>query len=81
MTRNLRPRITLMSIAEDKTGAEGAGEVRHQRQRWSEAQKRQIVAETIGTKVVPPDLRMRRRRSTDDAHGRLLPLLPPVGVV
>ena len=69
-----------MSIAEDKTGAEGAGEVRRQRQRWSEAQKRQIVAETIGTKVVPADLRMRRRRRTDGTHGRLRPLPPLVRV-
>ena len=69
-----------MSIAEDKTGAEGAGEVRRQRQRWSEAQKRQIVAETIGIKAVPADLRMLRRRRTDGAHGRLRPLPPLVGV-
>ena len=57
-----------------------AGEVRRQRQRWSEAQKRQIVAETIGTKVVPADLRKRRRRRTDGTHGRRRPLPPLVGV-
>ena len=35
-----------MSDAEEESGAEGAGLVRHRRRRWSEAQKRQIVAET-----------------------------------
>ena len=36
-----------MSIAEERTGAESGGLVRRRRRRrWSEAQKRQIVAET-----------------------------------
>ena len=36
-----------MSIAEEKLGAGGDGVAyRHRRRRWSEAQKRQIVAET-----------------------------------
>ena len=35
-----------MSDAEEESGAEGAGLVRRRRRRWSEAQKRQIVAET-----------------------------------
>ena len=35
-----------MSIAEETPGAEGGGVVRRRRRRWSEAQKRQIVAET-----------------------------------
>ena len=35
-----------MSDVEEKSGAEGGGLVRRRRRRWSEAQKRQIVAET-----------------------------------
>ena len=35
-----------MSIAEEKPVAEGGGQVRRRRRRWSEAQKWQIVAET-----------------------------------
>ena len=35
-----------MSVAEEKTGVESGGKVCRRRRRWSEAQKRQIVAET-----------------------------------
>ena len=35
-----------MSISEENPGAEGDGVLRRRRRRWSEAQKRQIVAET-----------------------------------
>ena len=35
-----------MSIAEERPGAEGSGLVRRRRRRWSEVQKRQIMAET-----------------------------------
>ena len=35
-----------MSDVEEKSGAESGGLVRRRRRRWSEAQKRQIVAET-----------------------------------
>ena len=35
-----------MSDTEEKSGAESGGPVRRRRRRWSEAQKRQIVAET-----------------------------------
>ena len=35
-----------MSDTEEKSGAEGGGSVGRRRRRWSEAQKRQIVAET-----------------------------------
>ena len=36
-----------MSVSEDESGAEGGGSLgRRRRRRWSEAQKRQIVAET-----------------------------------
>ena len=35
-----------MSVAEERTGAESGGLVGRRRRRWSEAQKRQIVAET-----------------------------------
>ena len=35
-----------MSVADEQWGAAGGGPVRRRRRRWSEAQKRQIVAET-----------------------------------
>ena len=35
-----------MSVGEEKSGAAGGGSVGRRRRRWSEAQKRQIVAET-----------------------------------
>ncbi len=35
-----------MSVSEDESGAEGGGSVGRRRRRWSEAQKRQIVAKT-----------------------------------
>ena len=35
-----------MSVSEDESGAAGGGFVGRRRRRWSEAQKRQIVAET-----------------------------------
>ena len=35
-----------MSVAEEKSGGDGGGSVGRRRRRWSEAQKRQIVAET-----------------------------------
>ena len=35
-----------MSVAEEKSVTEGGGQVGRRRRRWSEAQKRQIVAET-----------------------------------
>ena len=35
-----------MSVAEEKSGGDRGGQVRRRRRRWSEAQKRQIVAET-----------------------------------
>ena len=35
-----------MSVGEEKSGALGGGSVGRRRRRWSEAQKRQIVAET-----------------------------------
>ena len=35
-----------MSVGEEKSGAAGGGLVGRRRRRWSEAQKRQIVAET-----------------------------------
>ena len=34
-----------MSVAEEKSGGDGGGLVGRRRRRWSEAQKRQIVAE------------------------------------
>ena len=35
-----------MLISEEKAGTAGGGQLRRRRRRWSEAQKRQIVAET-----------------------------------
>ena len=35
-----------MSVADEQSGAAGGGSVGRRRRRWSEAQKRQIVAET-----------------------------------
>ena len=43
-----------MSVAEKKSGAEGGGWVGRCRRRWSEAQKRQIVAETYEPGVSVP---------------------------
>ena len=43
-----------MSLVEEKAGAAGGGEVRRRRRRWSEAQKRQIVAETCEPGVSVP---------------------------
>ena len=35
-----------MSVADERSGAAGGGSIGRRRRRWSEAQKRQIVAET-----------------------------------
>ena len=43
-----------MSVGEEKAGAAGGGQVRRRRRRWSEAQKRQIVAETCEPGVSVP---------------------------
>ena len=43
-----------MSVSEDEPGAEGGGSVRRRRRRRSEAQKRQIVAETHESGVSVP---------------------------
>ena len=44
-----------MLISKEKAGAEGdGGVVRRRRRRWSEAQKRQIVAETCEPGVSVP---------------------------
>ena len=43
-----------MSVSEDEPGAEGGGSVGRRRRRWSEAQKRQIVAETCEPGVSVP---------------------------
>ena len=43
-----------MLVVEEKAGAAGGGPVRRRRRRWSEAQKRQIVAETHAPGVSVP---------------------------
>ncbi len=43
-----------MSIVEGKASTAGGGQVRRRRRRWSEAQKRQIVAETCEPGVSVP---------------------------
>ena len=43
-----------MSVSEDEPGAEDGGSVGRRRRRWSEAQKRQIVAETCEPGVSVP---------------------------
>ena len=43
-----------MLIVEEKAGAAGGGSVGRRRRRWSEAQKRQIVAETHEPRVSVP---------------------------
>ena len=43
-----------MSVAEEKSVTEGGGQVGRRRRRWSEAQKRQIVAETYEPGVSVP---------------------------
>ena len=43
-----------MSVADEQSGAAGGGSVGRRRRRWSEAQKRQIVAETCEPGVSVP---------------------------
>ena len=43
-----------MSVGDEKAGVVGGGQVRRRRRRWSEAQKRQIVAETCEPGVSVP---------------------------
>ena len=43
-----------MSVGEEKAGTAGGGSVGRRRRRWSEAQKRQIVAETCEPGVSVP---------------------------
>ena len=55
-----------MSIAEERTGAESGGLVRRRRRRrWSEAQKRQIVAETHEPGVSVPMVAQRYNLSAN----------------
>ena len=43
-----------MSVGDEKPGAAGGGQVPRRRRRWSDAQKRQIVAETCEPGVSVP---------------------------
>ena len=65
-----------MLNAEEKPCAAGGGSIGRPRRRWSEAQTRQIVAETIGATVFLAHLQMHWRRPVHDTHGWLRPLLP-----
>ena len=54
-----------MSVAEERTVAEGGGQVRRRRRRWSEAQKRQIVSETHEPGVSVPMVAQRYNLNTN----------------
>ena len=59
-----------MSIAEERTGAESGGLVRRRRRRrWSEAQKRQIVAETHEPGVSVPMVAQRYNLNANQIFG------------
>ena len=79
IARSFHREISPMRVAEEKMGANGAGEVRHRRRRRSEARNRQTVTETIASKRLHALLRMRQRHRSNRAPGgrrpRPLPLL------
>ena len=59
-----------MSVAEERTGAESGGLVRRRRRRrWSEAQKRQIVAETHEPGVSVPMVAQRYNLNANQIFG------------
>ena len=55
----------LMSVAEEKSGGDGGGSVGRRRRRWSEAQNRQIVAETHEPGVSVPMVAQRYNLSAN----------------
>ena len=59
-----------MLIVEEKPGAAGGGSVGRCRRRWSEAQKRQIVAETHELGVSVPVVAQRYNLNANQIFGR-----------
>ena len=58
-----------MSVAEEKPVAESGGSVGRRRRRWSEAQKRQIVAETHEPGVSVPMVAQRYNLNANQVFG------------
>ena len=58
-----------MSVAEEKSVTEGGGLVGRRRRRWSEAQKRQIVAETHEPGVSVPMVAQRYNLNANQIFG------------
>ena len=58
-----------MSVAEEKLGGDGGGLVGRRRRRWSEAQKRQIVAETHEPGVSVPMVAQRYNLNANQIFG------------
>ena len=58
-----------MSVGEEKSGALGDGSVGRRRRRWSEAQKRQIVAETHEPGVSVPMVAQRYNLNANQIFG------------
>ena len=58
-----------MSVAEEKSGGDGGGSVGRRRRRWSEAQKRQIVAETHEPGVSVPMVAQRYNLNANQIFG------------
>ena len=58
-----------MSVAEEKPGAESGGLVGRRRRRWSEAQNRQIVAETHEPGVSVPMVAQRYNLNANQIFG------------
>ena len=58
-----------MSVGEEKSGALGGGSVGRRRRRWSEAQKRQIVAETQEPGVSVPMVAQRYNLNANKIFG------------
>ena len=58
-----------MSVGEEKSGGGGGGSVGRRRRRWSEAQKRQIVAETHEPGVSVPMVAQRYNLNANQIFG------------
>ena len=58
-----------MSVAEEKSGGDCGGSVGRRRRRWSEAQKRQIVAETHEPGVSVPMVAQRYNLNANQIFG------------
>ena len=58
-----------MSVADEQSGAAGGGSIGRRRRRWSEAQKRQIVAETHEPGVSVPMVAQRYNLNANQIFG------------